>query len=150
MVYICIYTYIYIYIYIYIYNMYIYIICIYIYILYVWYSFWAKVFAGVGFEPTTSCLPCTHSNHWIIWLNDEICLMVYWIKCPWSWSHCCNIYMIYILCICIIYFIHMIYIYIYNIYIYIYVYMYMYICICIYIYILDCILALGRKLKMMP
>ena len=43
--------------------------------------------ARVGFEPMTSCLPCTPSNHWTIWPNDEICLMVYRIKWPRSSSH---------------------------------------------------------------
>ena len=42
--------------------------------------------ARVGFEPTTSCLPCTRSNHWAIWPNDEMCLMVYRIKWPRSSS----------------------------------------------------------------
>ena len=36
--------------------------------------------ARVDFEPTTSCLPCTRSNHRAIMLNDEMCLMVYRIK----------------------------------------------------------------------
>ena len=40
--------------------------------------------AQVGFEPTTSCLPCTRSNHWAIWPNDEMCLKVYRIKWPRS------------------------------------------------------------------
>ena len=35
-------------------------------------------------EIRTSCLPCTRSNHWAIWPNDEMCLMVYSIKWPRS------------------------------------------------------------------
>ena len=31
--------------------------------------------------------PCTRSNHWAIWPNDEMCLMVYRIKWPRSSSH---------------------------------------------------------------
>ena len=41
----------------------------------------------MGFEPTTSCLPCTRSNHWATWPKDEKCLMVYRIKWPRSSSH---------------------------------------------------------------
>ena len=80
--YICICLYIYIYIYIYI---------LYIYICtYIWYSFWAKVFrfayrklAQVRFESTSTCLPCTCSNHWDIWFNDETCfaLILNFPKC---------------------------------------------------------------------
>ena len=69
---------------------------------------------------------CTHSNHWAIWSNDEMCLMVYRIKWPRSSSHRCNVYDIYI---------H-IYIYIYYLYINIiyiwFIYMY---CIVLYTYI---------------
>ena len=68
-------------------------IYIYIYI----YSFWAKVFAipcrklaQVRCQPTTMCLPCTRSNHWVIWANDEMNLMAYSIK----WARR-SIYMIY-------------------------------------------------------
>ena len=60
--------------------MYIYHIYIYIYIPYI-------KLVRVGFKHTTSCLPCTGSNHWAIWPNDEMCLMVCRIKWPRSSSH---------------------------------------------------------------
>ena len=34
-----------------------------------------------------SCLSCTRSNHRIIWLHSEMCLMLYRIKWSWSWRH---------------------------------------------------------------
>ena len=99
-----------------------------------WYSFWAKVFAipyrklaQVGFESTTSCLQSTRSNHWVIWPNDEMCLMVYRSKWPQSSSHRCNIYDIYIISIHVLYLI-----YIYDLFIRIVLFYYYY----IYIYIL--------------
>ena len=38
-------------------------------------------------EPMTLCLLCTHSSHWAIWPIDDMCLMVYRIKWPWTSSH---------------------------------------------------------------
>ena len=54
----------------------------------IYFSIPYRKLAQVGFEPTTSCFPYRHSNHWAIWLNDEMCLMVYRIKWSWSSSHC--------------------------------------------------------------
>ena len=88
------YMYIYIcntYIYRYLYtDMYLY-IYIYIYMIFILsQGFWIpyRKLARVGFEPTTLYLPWRRSNHWAIWPNDDMCLMVYIIKRPWSSSHC--------------------------------------------------------------
>ena len=90
-IYICIYIYVCIYICIYIYmHIYVY-VYIYIYMVFILsYGFLIsyRKLAWVGFNPTTSCLPCTRSNHWAIWPNDDICLTVYRIKWPRSSSHC--------------------------------------------------------------
>ena len=82
---------------IYIYILHIFIIYIYIYIfiyiyiyIHIHLSFWAKAF-WLNVEgwclPYTSCLPYTHSNHWTIWSNDEMCVMACRTKWPQSSRH---------------------------------------------------------------
>ena len=118
---------------------YIYKIHMYIYI----YSFWTKVFAipcrkfaQVWCEPTTMGLPCTHSNHWAIWANDERYLMAYRIK--WARRSLYMIYRIYtnIYVYTNTYVLYILYI---SCYIYIIYYMYhLFTCIVLYyIYIQD-------------
>ena len=90
------------------------------YYIYIWYSFWAKVpaipyrkLAQVEFEPTSSCLLCTRSNHWAIWLNDKAQVIA----------------VINIIYTVFIYIIYIWFIYMYCIVLYIYMY-----CIVLYVY----------------
>ena len=72
-----------------------------------YFSFWSicRLFHIVFIEnvapswiwPANLCLPCTRSNHWAIWPNDNVCLTVCRIKWTQSSSHHCNIYDIFIM-----------------------------------------------------
>ena len=88
-----------------------------------------KVLPGLRYIPSSS-LPCTSSNHWAIWLYNEMCLIGYRIKWPQISSHCQVISVAEFKSIS-----QSIFLYIYiHTHIYLYIYIYIYIYIYVYVY----------------